>query len=171
MRTQTGSSQVFLVALAAAVAFIWLTSRGLPPVVASHFGASGAADGFMPRGGYAWFMTALAAVVPSLLVFLPERALRHPKARINLPHRDYWLAPERREATIDHLCANARRMGYWLIAFLVYVHWLVVEANRTTPPTLDSTWFIAGLVGFALGMLMSIVGIFRRFGRLPTRDR
>ena len=48
-------------------AFVWLSSSALPEVVASHFGANGAANGFMPRGMYVAILLALVLGVPSLL--------------------------------------------------------------------------------------------------------
>ena len=87
---------VFLVVLGGAAAFVWLTARGLPDVVASHFGASGAANGFMPRAAYLRFMLALVVVPPAAVVVLPALLLNRSNARINLPHREYWLAPDRR---------------------------------------------------------------------------
>ena len=48
--------KLFLVSLVAAAVFVWLTSAALPPVVASHFGPGGVANGFMGRGMYTTFM-------------------------------------------------------------------------------------------------------------------
>jgi hypothetical protein len=162
-----GSPWLFVLAVAAAAAYVWLSSQSLPPVVASHFGASGAANGFMRRDAYAWFMVALTAVIPALLVFLPGAAMSSPRARINLPNRDYWLAPERREETLAYLRGTTRRFGYLLLGFLAYAHWLVVRANAVVPPRLDSAWFIGGLVVLLLACALWIAGMFRRFGRVP----
>lgn len=162
-----GSSKLFAVALVVAAAFVWLSSRWLPPVVASHFGASGVANGFMPRQAYTWFMVVLITVVPSLLVFLPNRVMASPGARFNLPNKSYWLAPERRQETIEYLCGVSRRFGYLLACFLAYVHGLVVKANAAMPPVLSSGLLVGGLVVFVLAMALSAAGIFRRFGRVP----
>lgn len=51
MRPLPGTAALLLL-LFALGAFVWLTAEALPPVVASHFSASGAADGFMPRKTY-----------------------------------------------------------------------------------------------------------------------
>ena len=45
-------------------------------------------------------------------------------------------------------------LGYLLIGFLGYVHYLVVIANQSKPPTLPSTWFVAGLVVFVVASLI-----------------
>ena len=41
-------------------------------------------------------MLVVVLLPPILLVIMPRIALRNPRARINVPHREYWLAPERR---------------------------------------------------------------------------
>jgi len=162
-----GSAKLFLAVVVAAIAFVWLSSRSLPPLVASHFGASGAANGFMPRSVYTWFMTGIIAVVPSLLVFLPNLTMSRPGARFNLPNKNYWLAPERRQETVEYLCGTARRFGYSLVGFMAYAHWLVVKANTVQPPTLSNEWFVGGLALFVVAAGGLVVGVLRRFGRTP----
>ena len=159
------SAKLFLAVVVVAVVFVWLSSQSLPPVVASHFGASGAANGFMSRSAYTWFMAGIIAVVPSLLVLLPNLAMSRPRAQFNLPNKNYWLAPERRQETVEYLCGTSRRFGYSLVGFMAYVHWLVVKANAVHPPTLSNEWFVGGLVLLVLAAGGLVVGIFRRFGR------
>jgi hypothetical protein len=147
-------SMLFLFALCAAAAFVWLTSGELPTVVASHFAASGVANGFMPREYYVRFMLAMIIVLPALVAFLPGLSLKSPNVRINLPNREYWLEPGRRDDTIQVLCASMRRFAMLLLVFLSYVHWLVVRANLMTPPGLPKLWFIGGLGVFLLATLI-----------------
>ncbi len=45
--------------VAAGVVFVAATAGQLPPTVATHFGAGGAANGWMSRGGYTVFALAL----------------------------------------------------------------------------------------------------------------
>lgn len=167
-RVQRGfSSALFLILLAGAAAFVWLTSRFLPEVVASHFGASGVANGFMPRALYLRFTLVLVVALPLAVVFLPTLALSHPKARINVPNREYWLAPERRAETIAFLRRHMRRFGSMLVVFLCYVHWLVTRANDVIPPTLSSAWLIGGLVVFVGSLIAWTVVLLGRFRNVP----
>jgi hypothetical protein len=165
---QGGMATVMSLALIAGAAlFVWVTSQALPAVVASRFSASGAADGFMPSGIYVSLMLGLVVVVPALLVFLPNVVFRNPGVRINVPHREYWLAPERHAGTIDYLCRHSARMGVWLLVFLSYVHWLVVRANAVSPPNLSSSWFIAGLLAFTVFAVAWSWALFVRFRNVP----
>src|SRR5688500_1481613 len=77
----------FLVGLAA-------TYARLPERMASHFDASGVADGWMTRDAYVWFMVGVVTFV-SLTMNAAFGSVRFlPNAVINIPRRDYWLAPE-----------------------------------------------------------------------------
>ncbi|WP_295446280.1 hypothetical protein [uncultured Thiodictyon sp.] len=161
------ATAVFLVVLTGAAAFIWFTSLGLPPRVASHFGAAGLANGFMPHDFYVRFMLGFVVALPSVLVFLPAAGLCNPQARINLPNRDYWLAPARRAATLRALRAHMAYLGCLLVVFLSYVHWLVVRANELAPPHLSMPWFVGGLAAFATATVAWALVLIRHFRNVP----
>ncbi|WP_295392244.1 DUF1648 domain-containing protein [uncultured Thiodictyon sp.] len=164
---RSNATTVFLVIVIGAAAFVWFTSLGLPPRVASHFGAAGLANGFMPRDFYVRFMLGFVVVLPSVLVLLPAAGLRHPRARINLPNRDYWLAPARRTATVVALRAHMAYVGCLLAIFLCYVHWLVVRANALAPPHLSMPWFFGGLAAFAIATVAWALLLIRHFRNVP----
>jgi Domain of unknown function (DUF1648) len=166
MRQQKGS-RLFLAFVACAAIFVWFTGSALPGLVASHFGSAGTPNGFMPRGVYIAFMLVFVIGLPLLLVLVTSFALGRPNARINLPNRDYWLAPERRAETIDFLRASLRWFGALLVAFLCYAHWLVVRANESQPVQLAQSWFIGGLVVFLIGTFIWLRVLLGRF-RNPT---
>lgn len=162
--------KLFVLSLAAVAVFVWLTSGALPEVVASHFGPGGRADGSMSRGAYTGLMIALVVLVPGLIAAstLLVRAL--PPQLVNLPHKRYWLAPERRAASLEALGALGTRFALALALFLGYVHWLVVRANAVQPPRLSEAGLFAGLAVFGIATLVWIVGLFRRFGRVPDAE-
>jgi hypothetical protein len=164
---QNGSSRFFLILVVGAAIFVWGTGQFMPETVGSHFGPSGTADGFVPRAYYVGFMLAVVVALPLVLVLLPGRLLRNPKMPINLPNRDYWLAPERRAETIDYLVRHSTYFGSMLVVFLCYVHWLVVRANALTPPSLSSPWFIGGLVVFMVSAIVWVRRLFRKFLATP----
>jgi uncharacterized membrane protein len=158
------ASLLFLFFVVCAAVFVWHTSDGLPPLVASHFGTSGTANRFMPRTFYVRFMLAIVLGLPTILTLVTWRTLVSPKARINIPNRDYWLAPERRAETIAFLRAGLLWFGVLLVAFLCFAHWLVVLANRMQPAHLAEPWFFLGLGTFFVAVfiwLMVLLGHFR----------
>lgn len=162
-------SKCFPVFVLAAAGFVWFSGQAMPAVVASHFGSSGRADAFMPREGYVRFMTALVLLLPALVVYLPNWLLARIGFAVNLPNKQYWMAPERREETLAYLRDNTFRLGYLLVGLLVYVHWLVVRANASVPPELDSAWLVGGLMAFVVGAAACVVALVRRFMRVPDR--
>lgn len=157
-----------LILTTCAAAFIWATGHTLPSVVASHFDIGGHANNFMPRDTYLWLMLAFVVAMPLVIAVIPHRTLRNPGVRINIPNRGYWLAPERRAATIDYLARQLVRFSIVLLAFLCYVHWLVIQANQAVPPQLPVPYFVAGLVvflGATLAWLVALIGYFRKAPR------
>lgn len=157
-----------LLMTACAATFVWITAASLPAMMASHFDASGAANGFMQRASYVHFMLAIVVAAPLATGLLPGLLLQVPGIRINLPNRDYWLAPERRAATIASLQRQMAGFAVLLVIFLAYVHWLTVRANQTIPPTLPSRWFFGGLIVFVVAVALWIGVLNQRF-RLPSQ--
>jgi hypothetical protein len=158
------SHRVFAGLLIAATLFLLASSALLPPMVASHFVSGGAANAFMPRSGYVAFMLVLTIGLPSLLVASHVLLRRLPATRINLPNRDYWLAPERREATLAYLSSRGAQFGSLLLVFLCIVQALVIEANATQPPRLPELALLAVLAVFVLvtlGWIATLVTHFR----------
>jgi uncharacterized membrane protein len=160
-------SPTFLAPPLGAALFVALTSRDLPQLVASHFDGAGAANGFMTRDFYTWFMLGFVVGMPLLLVYLPAFVFSSPKARINVPNRQYWLAPERRQETVDFLCQHLARFGTLLLLLLCYVHWLVIQTNTRVPPKLSSPLFIGGLVVFVILSIIWAGVLLGRFRKVP----
>ncbi len=159
---------IFLLVVGGCAIFVLLSSAALGPVVASHFAASGQANGFAPHAVYVNFMLGMLVVAPSLAVFVPRLGINRPNARINLPNGAYWLAPERRQATIDTLCAHMAVFGTLLALFLTYVHSMVVEANQHVPPNLPADAFIKAMLGFVGAVAVWLALLFWRFRRVEA---
>ena len=157
----------FFLVLAIGAAFVWWSSGALPEVVASHFGAGGAANGFMPRGQYIGFMLVLVLAVPALIFFAGRLASSLPVRFVNLPHKEYWLAPERRAATLGSLGRFGVWAAYATLATLCLGHWFVVQANLEHPPRLEQAAFIGVLALFFLVLFVGMLVLLRRFFRVP----
>jgi uncharacterized membrane protein len=158
----------FYLVLAAAAVFVIRTGNALPDVVATHFGPSGEANGLMARAFFVRFMLIFVVVLPLTLSFLIGRLLKLPDTRINIPHREYWLAPERRADTVGRLQRHMQFFGALLAVFLCYVFWQVVQANSHSPPVLDNVRFSTGLATFMAALVTWIV-ILRRDFRPPPQ--
>lgn len=144
---------------------IVLTIDRLPTRVASHFGADGLANGFSTRLQYAVLtvgLTSIVALAPAALIGMLAR--RWPN-RMNLPNTDYWLAPERRAATIRFLDQFANWFAAGLASFMLALHFLVVRANVTTPPRLEYWPFVGLVIAFGVLLIVWIGTLHHRFRR------
>ena len=136
--------------MAGAIYFVITTSTNLPLQMASHFNAEGIADGFMSQEGYTNTMLALIVLVPGLLTLTPLGMRKLPANLINIPHKEYWLTPERREHTFQTLHRFMSVMACFLLLFLSYVHWLVILANERQPPAMSVPNIVLGMIVFLL---------------------
>ncbi|HEV8255583.1 MAG TPA: DUF1648 domain-containing protein [Casimicrobiaceae bacterium] len=159
------SLQLFIALAAAAVAFIVLTSRALPERVASHFGPGGHANGWMTREAYLIVVLAAATLLPLVIVALVAALPRAFPRGINLPNRDYWLAPERRDATLGALAGFAWAFACLLTLFVAGMHWTIVDAHASAPPQLAEAAVHLLMAGFVAAVAAWIITLYLRFRR------
>jgi hypothetical protein len=92
---------------------------------------------------------------------------RIPSRWFNLPNRDYWLAPERREETIDVISSQMKWFGAASLALYLVVIQMVVETNRTSVPRLDSASMFVVLGIYLLFTGVWLVRFILRFRKPP----
>ena len=158
--------RALLAVLITAAGFVWYTSGELPPVLASHFGPGGEPNGFSGRTTYTAIMLVMVVGVP-LLVASTARIVRGlPIGLVNLPNREYWLAPERRADSLEALSSLNTAFALAVVLFLCFVHWLIVLSNAVQPARMPETTFFVGLAAFGAVVLVWLFFLFRRFGRV-----
>jgi hypothetical protein len=101
----------------------------LPLRMASHFDAAGRPNGFMPRDQFFvnYALASLGALAVLLAIPLLGRTL--PMGLLNIPHREYWLVPERIGLVHQKLAAFGSWFAVWLSALLYAVLECVLKAN------------------------------------------
>ena len=135
----------------------------VPDPLASHFGFSGRPNGwtshFRMIAGLAVLILLFAAIFATTFFFdrVPDRL-------ISLPHKAYWLAPERREATLLYVSAWLRWFLVLTLAFITLVVGLTLRANLHTPPQL-SVAAPAMLIIYLVVAVTMVVTLFRRLHR------
>jgi uncharacterized membrane protein len=156
---------LFFVLVTAVTATILATSNTLPERVASHFATGGAANGWMSRQTYVLIVLAMATLLPLFIVAMMARLPRMNPRRIRLPHRDYWLAPERRDTTFGTLAGFAWALACAITLFIGGMHWTILDANATTPPRLAEP--TADLLAFGFGTVVAAwaIALYLRFRR------
>lgn len=147
----------------------WAAGK-LPPVVASHFNAAGQPDGFLDRSAHLLAMAGLGVGLPLGMVgiFFVSRWL--PTSVINLPRRDFWLAPERRGATHAYLDRQALWFGCLCVLFVAGLNYLVVQANLQQPAQFPPAGLLVLVGGFIAGTLVWVARLLWHFGRSTGED-
>lgn len=135
----------------------------LPQRMASHFGASGMPNGWMSKSAF-FVVYALILGVAALVGYLVPRSIaKKPPERINLPNKEYWLAPERRAETL----AFFERYFAWyscvLLLILVLAMGLAIQANFTSPPRMATGPIVSVIAGFVVFNVAWVVQLMRHF--------
>lgn len=135
----------------------------LPEQVATHFASDGTPDGWTERQDFLG-LTVVLIVGPSLLLAgLGAVVGRIPDAYINLPAKDYWLAPERRERTMAVLSTSLAWFACSTASFVILLDHFVIEANLRGRNLSSSAGALA--IGFALYVVIWSVRLIVRFRR------
>ena len=142
-----------------AVQIAWYSPR-LPHVIASHFDVAGRPNGWMSReafvGVYAGVVL-LLTIVFSTILFVPPSLL-------NLPNKEYWLAPERRAATVTRVAGELTSFANATLVLVLATFELAFRAN------LPGGTFAAEVMWVVLGVyLIFIVARLVRFVRSWSR--
>jgi uncharacterized membrane protein len=137
-----------------------------PDTLAAHFNIQGSPDRFVPKVEFFRFQVQTLLVV--ILVSLPLQFLFTllPPDLINMPHRAYWLAPERRAGTL----ASLNSFG----AFLFGVILLAVQAgfeisayaNLKTPIVFNASLMMAIMAASLVLVILMLILLVLSF-RLP----
>ncbi|MGH7794152.1 MAG: DUF1648 domain-containing protein [Candidatus Binatia bacterium] len=160
-----GPSAVLICLVVFAAAFIVYTTQYLPDPVAVHFGAGNQADGWMSRNGYLVFMLSLMIGMTAFISFVVSTLPAKFPQWTNVPNRDYWLAPKRRDESLRYLSAHGQRLCYLIVMMMLGMHYTILLANHARPPSLPAPVFTAILIGFAVALIWWIVRLYRRFPR------
>jgi len=109
------------------------------------------------------FMLAFAVVLPAFLAAMIGILPRARSNSINIPHKDYWLDPKRKEDTLNALSAHGAWLGGLIALFIAAIHYVLLVANRSTPPQLPADLFWMLLVAFVAGIILWSAALYVRF--------
>jgi uncharacterized membrane protein len=159
-------SSIFLVlALVGAMQYVYYAPR-LPAIVASHFGISGLVNGWQTKTAFFSIELVIILVATMVAFGVPRLIEAMPVSLINLPHKKFWLSPERREASYAYIrCWNAW-FGCALLAFLLFVMEVAFRANLQTPPHFDNGAFLPALLAFMAVDTVLLVRLILHFSRV-----
>ncbi len=160
---------LFLILLAAVAFFLMDVYRyypQLPRRVASHFSADGHANGWSDKNSFfiVWgaVFLGLSGLLALLIAFLEKIPLRW----INLPNKEYWLAPERAGKTFALVRKYFGVLNLATVLFLATLFHLTLEANLLPEPVLGSEFWLIFILYF-LGMIALSLYFITYFNRIP----
>lgn len=158
---------------------VWLASLGLflvslavlgpmlPDRVATHFAAAGQANGWMPRSEHLQAMALFGLGFPSFFVGLCYVIRFLPPCLLNVPHPEYWRAPEHYREACTFLFQESFWLGTLSSLWVTGMHALIVAANRHGVAHLDTGWSFVLMAAFLAGVAVWIFRLWRHFKRLP----
>lgn len=138
----------------------------LPPSVAIHFGADGVADGWASKEFNALFSLGLDLLFLVLIVGMPHLVVKIPPRLVNLPNKDYWLAPANRPATQAKMISLMSEFGVALFGFLALLGILTTWANLSAPVQLNLKAFFGVLAIFGICIAYWCIKLYVVF-RIP----
>lgn len=162
---QRGRSLFYLIAICLTVVVL-TTIRRLPPVVASHFDASGVPNGWSSRSTYVLLLLIIGVVLPlGITVLMTSLTRTGSPERLNIPARDYWARPEHAPEAVRRVRAYVWWLGCIMAGTALLLHWAVLDAHTTQPPRLETRALLVMLGGVTLALLGWAIGWYRLLGR------
>jgi len=137
----------------------------LPARLASHFDAGGQPNGWSSK--FVYFAVQGLVVLLLALCFgaLPRWVERAPNGLVNLPNKDYWLAPERRTTTLGQIASALTWFGCVALVLVIAITSLVIDFNLNRDRVLPtaSIWALLGSVGVCtVALILRLLYLGRR---------
>jgi uncharacterized membrane protein len=143
-------------------------AHAMPGVMATHFGASGSANGWQTKGQFFFLEIVMLAVCLVVGFGVPYFIGKASPSLINLPNKDFWLAPVRRDHTIAVLRIQMAWFACALLTFLIVVNQLVFNANQTVPHHLNGPQFTIAMLAFLGFVAIWTIRLISYFSKAPA---
>jgi uncharacterized membrane protein len=158
---------IFFAATLLFVVSVTLTAAALPDRIATHFDATGEANGWMSRTGHIGGFLALGLGVSAFILGIAYAIRFFPSSTLNVPRQAYWRTPE----NYPRACAFFFSHTFWLAAlnmlFMTALHQSVVIANTEAPPALLMSAVTVSTGVFLAGLFVWSVFLIRFFLKAP----
>jgi uncharacterized membrane protein len=139
----------------------------LPEAVASHFDGAGRPNGWSSKQGFIALHLSIAGLMTFVFFVLPRLLRRIRPSLINLPNREYWLIPERKEQALAMLDEEMGWFGIAILMMIISTTQLAINANLAGGDNLrsETMWMLLG--GFFAFTVVWLIRLYRRF-RVPS---
>ena len=119
MRARSSACLVLAALTATALGLYLYYLPRLPDRLATHFGNNGRPNGWMDRDTFRWFYWIMVLGVPIFFAGITALIRVLPPSLVNIPNREYWLAPERRRETLHRMVDLMSLLSAGTMAFLL----------------------------------------------------
>ena len=136
-----------------------------PARVPSHFDAAGHPNAWSSRDDFFVIQVGVTLLIAALFVGIPALLKSTPASLINLPNKGYWLAPERRQETMERLASSFEVFACATVLFLLVLFELTSFASRGG--NLPTNTFLPVLVAYLVFSAGWTVALIRTFARVP----
>ena len=128
----------------------------LPAQLASHFDAAGRPNGWSSKLAYFALQAFIVLVLTGCFAALPALLEHVPPRLVNLPNKDYWLAPERRAATMASVASALTWFGCAGLGSILAVTALVIDFNMGHARALRPLpmWALLGAIALCTVLLI-----------------
>ena len=154
--------RAFAAVVAAYVAVLARLALTLPDRVPLHFGAGGDADRWGSRTEALVTWTVVGVVTLGGGALLARHATGGSGALLNLPHKDYWLAAERRADFRRRFEGDMLGFVAWT-GLLLVVLMLVTGVSAVEDGSVPGWWFWLSLAVYLTGTAAWLVWLLRRY--------
>ena len=140
----------------------------LPDRMASHFDAYGRPSGWSGKIAFFSIYASVVLLMAAIQIMTRLSLAKTPSSLINLPNKNYWLAPERRAQSMAIL--EKYMTAFWsaTLIFLICTMDLAFGVNLGRNQALGE-WFFLLLAAFILFTLAWTVSLIMRFARRPEQ--
>lgn len=160
----------FIIAFLANLAVTLVSLVVLPDRVAIHFGPGGVPNGWISGSANAVLMTGMHVLLFCSFWFAPRIMLAVPPKWINIPHKEYWLAPAYRQRTTKITESLMWRFGAAMLLFFLIMNLLILQANLAENSKLDMQIFFPAMGAFFAYTAWWTISFFMAF-RIPEHDK
>jgi hypothetical protein len=150
-----------------AVVHFWRLYAQLPDVVAAHFDSGGTPNGWQTKSVFFAFFAGAVAIAAFLTFGIPAIFSKLPMSLINLPHREYWLAPERRAETLAFLDSSFAWFGCVVLLVVIDAVNYAIGRNLHPGAQLDPPVPIYVLGGFFAFTILWSIRLLTHFAQIP----
>ena len=160
------TATLFLLTLVACLVELFWAYNQLPERLHAHFPSWLPLDGEGPK----WIFVVVCGAIPVLIAIAALISIRlvrqQPDKIVEIPNRDYWMSPIRRDRTLDSIVSRIYLLGAVKFAADAIFIYAAVRANLAGTSELNPRLLFFLACGFVIAKIALAAQLFWRF-RFP----